>query len=50
MAETALRRIRNVPNFQVLHSRVAFWPYPQTLYQAIKGMPLTNTLAYYEHS
>jgi hypothetical protein len=34
----------------VLHSMVGFWPYPQTLDFARKGMSVTNTLPYYESS
>jgi hypothetical protein len=36
---------RNLPEwgtFQVLHSRVGPWPYPQTIRQGLKGLPVTN--------
>ncbi len=36
----------------MLHSWVGSWPYPQTLNIRLgwKGLPRTNTLAYYKHS
>ncbi len=33
--------------FQVPHSRVSSWPFPQTLDYAGKGLTETNILAYY---
>ncbi len=38
------------PAFQVLRSRAGPWPYTQTSDKAWKGLPGTNTLAYYENT